>query len=66
MIILTLIPWSEGVQVVGLVVGLPHLGQLRGVVLQQGINGIDPEGAILLVILEQKLSKCSQKAQFTS
>ena len=66
MIILTLIPWSEGVQVVGLVVGLPHLGQLGGVVLQQGINGIDPEGAILLVILEQKLSKCSQKAQFTS
>ena len=53
MIILTLMPRPQGVQVVGLVVGLPHPGQLRGVVLQQGIDGIHPEGAALLVILEQ-------------
>ena len=64
MIILTLM--SEGVQVVGLVVGLPHLGQLGGVVLQQGIDGVNPERATFLVILEREWLKCSQKAEFTS
>ena len=37
-IILTLVPRPEGVKVEGLVVGLAHPGQPRGVVLQQAVD----------------------------
>ena len=49
-------PGPEGVQVVGLVVCLAHPGQPRGVVLQQGVDRVHPEGAATLVILKQQFT----------
>ena len=39
------------IQVVGLVVGLPDVGQSGGVLLQQAVDGVDPEPAAVVILL---------------